>query len=120
MNTQKLQEIGLNKNEAEIYLNLISRGESSANEIIKSTGHHRNIVYDNLDKLIERGLVTYVFVGKKRIFRSTKATALVDMIQLKESLLQEQKEKASILTSEIQKMLRTGKSGFKTNIFLGV
>ena len=65
---QNLTKLGLNQNEAKVYLSLLKFGKSDAHQIIKDTKFHKSIVYDNLDKLINKGLVTYIIDGKKRIF----------------------------------------------------
>ena len=59
MNTSlihRLEDIGLSPNEATVYLALLEIGQTPAGGIIKKTGLHRSIVYETLDKLIERKL----------------------------------------------------------------
>ena len=53
MDPKKLEKLGLNRNEAEVYVDLLKLGQTSAGELIRRTGFHRNIVYDNLEKLID-------------------------------------------------------------------
>jgi len=54
----QLQKIGFSSNEAKVYLILAETGLTSTGPIIKKTGLHRNIVYETLDKLITRKLVS--------------------------------------------------------------
>ncbi|OGD65750.1 hypothetical protein A2215_04670 [Candidatus Berkelbacteria bacterium RIFOXYA2_FULL_43_10] len=51
-----LTELEFNEKEANVFLSLAKIGQTSAGEIIKSTGYHRNVVYTALDKLITRKL----------------------------------------------------------------
>lgn len=53
----KLVQIGLNEDEAQVYMSLIETGETSAGPVIKTTGLHRQIVYTTLERLEKRGLV---------------------------------------------------------------
>ncbi|HOX41564.1 MAG TPA: helix-turn-helix domain-containing protein [bacterium] len=60
MNTKilnKLQELNLSANESKVYLALLEIGQTSAGEIIRKTLLHRSVVYETLDKLIEKKLV---------------------------------------------------------------
>ena len=69
MEMKNLVDLGFNKNEAKVYLSLIRFGKVDAKQIIKDTKFHKNIVYDNLSKLIDRGLVSFIIEGKKKIFQ---------------------------------------------------
>ncbi len=53
----KLVQIGLNEDEAEVYMSLIETGETTAGPVIKKTGLHRQIIYTTLERLEKRGLV---------------------------------------------------------------
>src|SRR3989344_1182878 len=70
MNKEALLGVGLTEKESEVYLALIELGSSSAGQIIQKTGLHRAVVYDLLERLIEKGLVGNVFKGRhKNCFR---------------------------------------------------
>ncbi len=59
MNTKllgQLQDLHLPINEARVYLALAGLGESGTGEIIKKTGLHRSVVYESLDRLIDKKL----------------------------------------------------------------
>ncbi len=60
MNTSlldQLQELHIPLNESKVYLALTSLGGSPAGDIIKKTRLHRAVVYESLDRLIEKKLV---------------------------------------------------------------
>src|SRR3989338_647839 len=67
MEAKILTEIGLTQKESEVYLALVELGSSSASNIIQKTGFHRAVVYDLLERLIEKGLVGHVVKGKEGI-----------------------------------------------------
>ena len=83
MDAVDLERIGLNRNEAKVYLALIIRGQATASELVKAIGVHRNIVYDNLEKLIEKGLVSFIVDGAKRKFIAQDPAAIIDYLQSK-------------------------------------
>lgn len=55
---QQLNRIGFSDHEAKVYLALLGEGLSTAGVIIKKTSLHRNIVYETLDKLSAKRLVS--------------------------------------------------------------
>ena len=51
MEIEKLQKIGLNLNEAKIYLALLELGEAQAGKISKESQINRTTTYDGLERL---------------------------------------------------------------------
>jgi sugar-specific transcriptional regulator TrmB len=60
METEFLEEIGLTKNEIIIYLSLIKNGKISAGSISEKTSLHRGYVYDTLNRLSNKGIVSVI------------------------------------------------------------
>lgn len=52
-----LLELNIPLNEAKVYLALLETGQTSAGELIKRTQLHRSVVYESLDRLIDKKLV---------------------------------------------------------------
>ncbi len=67
----QLQQLNLSTNEANVYLALLSIGQTSAGEIIKKTVLHRSVVYETLDKLIGKKLVFKLQKGNIAHFQAT-------------------------------------------------
>jgi len=65
-----LQDFGLTENEAQIYLILLRLGSASASEITTKSKIHRINVYDILERLQEKGLVSFVMVGKRKHYEA--------------------------------------------------
>ena len=57
---EKIQEAGLTGNEARVYLELIKKGELTANQIARNISMDRTLTYTVLNHLIEKGQVSYV------------------------------------------------------------
>ena len=63
----KLQEFGLNEREARTYVSLLELGESTVLPLAQKAGLQRTYVYDILEGLIKKGLVThYEKRGRRR------------------------------------------------------
>src|SRR3990167_3843026 len=83
-----LQELGLSINESKVYEALLSLGSSSIEQMaIKSKVHRRNI-YDVLSKLLEKGLISEMFVHNRKEYRAIHPSRLLDLILEKENKLQ--------------------------------
>lgn len=63
-----LQNLGLKKNEATVYVNLLQLGKATAYEVAKQSGLKRPTVYVLLDELRIRGLVNKIPYPKKQVF----------------------------------------------------
>ena len=88
MDGRVLTEAGLTEKEAEVYLALVELGSSSATHVIQKTGLHRAVVYDLLERLIEKGLVGHVIQGRKRFFEATSPNRLMGILKEKEEKIQ--------------------------------
>lgn len=79
MDIQKeLQSLGFNKNEAEVYLTLYKKGSAKAGELIKLTKIHRNLVYQSLERLVEKGFAIQVIKGKIAQFEAVDPQRLLE------------------------------------------
>ena len=103
MELEELVKLGLNKNEARVYISLLKFKKSDANQIIKETKFHKNIVYDNLEKLIDKGLISFIKVDGKKTF-IIKNNALSNYIEEKEQEIKGKKNLAEKLDEEIKKL----------------
>lgn len=106
-----LESIGLQKNETLIYLDLIKNGGSSAHDIAGRTKIHRPNVYDNIDKLKKKSIITESVKNGKKIFYPVKPKNLINYLKEKqyelekaipemESLHNKPSEKRTITMSE--------------------
>ncbi len=84
---ESLVQFGLTKNEAKVYLALINLGSANAIEITKLSKVHRVNVYDVLERLREKGLISTIIQSNKRIFRPADPEQLLKLIKDKEELL---------------------------------
>ena len=82
--TTALEAIGFHKNESLIYMDLVKTGGSSAHDIARRTKIHRPNVYDTLDKLIKKGIVTQSMIENRKIFYPIKPKNLLIYLKQKE------------------------------------
>jgi sugar-specific transcriptional regulator TrmB len=120
MELTELIKLGFNKNEAKVYLVLIRFGKADAGLIIKETRFHKNIVYDNLEKLINKGLVSYIIENKRKVFQIASSNSLLDYFENEEKKLNEKKKQAEKISKEINKLAKQIPSTQEAKVFRGV
>ena len=81
---KKLEEAGLSKNEAKVYLTLLSMGSSTAGIIAEKSRVYRTNVYEALNRLIEKGLVSYIFKGHQKLFQAEDPNKILNILKEKE------------------------------------
>jgi len=79
-----LLDMGFRRNEAKVYINLLKNGLSTVSEISSSTSIHRTNIYDCLERLIERGLVNYIYKDGKKIYQTSNPNKFKDLLKEKE------------------------------------
>jgi len=117
MHEEILKEAGLSLNEAKVYEALLEIGESNVQAIsLKSKVHRRN-VYDSVNKLIEKGLASEVFVKGEKNFRATNPNKLLEVIKEKEekiiNALPEMQIKFKAKEEKAEAYFYKGTEGFK-------
>ncbi len=88
MHNQILQQIGLSKNEAQIYETLLREGESTVGMIANKSKVHRRNVYDAIKRLIEKGIVFEVLETKENRYQAVNPNKLSELLEEKQSALQ--------------------------------
>ena len=86
---ETLQELGLNKRESICYIALLELGSSKIGAIVKKTGIPSSKIYEILDKLIKRGLASYVKIGKIKHYQSSDPKTLLNYIDEKKKNIEE-------------------------------
>lgn len=86
---RKLQDIGLSKNESKIYLALTELGNSSVKQLSEITGIHRSNIYENLQKLAEKGLVSAIMRDGKKYYTPNRPDSLFNLLNHKRNVLQQ-------------------------------
>lgn len=81
----ELLALGLSKNEAKAYVALCKSGALNIRSLALETGTHRVLLYDILDKLINRGLARVLIKGGVKYFEPTNPEQLREIVKEKEA-----------------------------------
>jgi len=118
MDIEIIQEAGLSPTEAKVYLALIELGSALAGETTKKSGVNRTNVYDALERLIEKGLVSYVISANRKVFEPINPERLKELLVEKEkridSVMDELKMKYNSNEKKEEATIFRGKKGIKS------
>jgi HTH-type transcriptional regulator, sugar sensing transcriptional regulator len=91
----QLEQIGLTKSETKVYLSLLKIGASSTGPIIKASKTANSKVYEVLDKLIDKGLVSYYSKGGVNYYKASSPNRILDYLEEKKKEIEKQEKKVS-------------------------
>ena len=114
-----LEEIGLTKNEIKIYLALLKLGSTSTGAILKETRVHASKVYDGLERLANKGLVTHVIIANTKHFKAVNPERLIDFLEDKKKTIENQKNEIEKHLPELKAFQEIGADETEAEIFTG-
>ncbi len=118
MNIQFLEQAGLTATEAKIYIMLLESGSSLAGTISRNTGIHRRSVYDAIERLIEKGLVSYIKTNNRKYFEAAEPDRLLEIMKEKEAniktLIPELELKKKLSKDKKETLFYRGRLAMKT------
>jgi sugar-specific transcriptional regulator TrmB len=120
MNEKLLEDMGLTKGEIAVYLALLRIGETTTGRIVDEAGISSGKVYEILEKLTKKGLVSHLIKEKTKYFNAASPTRLLEYLHEKERDL---KHKESALQKEIPNLLRlqgTQRKKYEATMFTGI
>lgn len=118
MKQRVLEEMGLTPSEAKIYLILLEQGASLAGTISRNTGIHRRSVYDAIERLVQKGLVSYIKSNNRKYFDAVNPEHLIEIIHKREedikSVLPELKALQQMSEGKNETLFFRGKAALKS------
>ncbi len=108
-----LEKIGLAQNEIKVYLTLNDSGSLKAGRISKLAHIDRSSAYNALQMLLDKGLVSYVLIGKVKWFQATGPHRILEY-------LKEQQDDVMAVLPELQERHKRKKIEGQVRLFKGV
>ncbi len=81
---KSLEEVGFDEKEIQVYLSLLKIGETTATKISRETKIERTLVYYIVEKLINRGLVSFKLKNNVKYYSASNPEKILDEIREKE------------------------------------
>jgi len=93
-----LEQLGFSQTEISTYLHLLKQGSDYPSRISFVTGTNRTNVYESLDRLVRKGLVSFVTRNKVKWFEVNKSKMLL-------STVREREDELKVIKKELKKHL---------------
>jgi len=109
---ETLRDLGLTDIESKVYLTLLDEGPALAGRISRRSGIHRRMVYDACERLIKKGLVSYILKNNRRFFQAVSPERLLEITKEKEASV-------SDILPQLMLKFTTSREKQETNFYKG-
>ena len=123
MDTSSLREAGLTDGEIKVYLALLELGSSTTGPIVDKSGIARSIIYQILEKLMQKGIVSQVTKEQTKYFQAAEPSKLLDYIDEHEAAIQTNRRMVEKLLPQLDLLKKSAResevqlfSGFRGTI----
>jgi len=89
MDTSILEDLGLTQAEIKVYIALLELGSSTAGAILDKSSLQNSVVHRALNSLIEKGLISFILEGKRKVYQATNPENFHDFIESKKKRFDE-------------------------------
>ncbi len=104
MDPTQLTSLGLTSQQSSLYLKLLELGPSSVGNITKHLSIARISCYDTLNRLISRGLVSYINTRGAKLYQATPPQSLLDIAKEHQLAATQQTKTIEHLLPQLQKI----------------
>ncbi|MEI7890496.1 MAG: helix-turn-helix domain-containing protein [bacterium] len=101
---QELINIGINEKEAKIYLATLELGQSTVQQVAQKAAVNRATAYFIIDALMQRGLVSSFYKGKKQYFIAADPERLLEILEQEKESIEKKKENLKKLLPQLQSL----------------
>src|SRR3989344_934599 len=115
-----LQKAGFTQNEVKAYLALIKIGRVTSYTIVKEAKISSGKIYETLNKLIERGLVSYIIIKGKKYFEAAEPERLIDYMKKRELEIHEETKEIEGIIPELKLKKKIIEEKTKAEIYEGI
>lgn len=120
MDTKSLEKIGLTSGEIKVYLAMLQLGQSTAGPIVDESQVTRSKIYDILERLKNKGLVSYIIKNSTKYFSAASPTNLVGYLENKEDEIRYEKKSINALIPELLLHQKLSRNKRIAEIFIGI
>src|SRR3989338_7048759 len=117
MDTKILEDLGFTNAEIRVYITLLELGDSTAGPIIEKSGLQSSVVHATLNKLTDKGFISFIQEGQRRRYQAANPKHIVEFINHKkerfEELLPELMLKQQLAKEKPEVIIYRGIKGMK-------
>jgi len=120
MDTEVLRKIGLSESEIKVFLIVFQLGECTVRKIVDKVGKHRTNVYDTLEKLSNKGLISGATKNKIKHFYITNPYKLEEYFKEREKDFRKQEQSLRNFIVGLNKLSIKSKKKQNIEVFQGI
>ncbi|MFH1589580.1 MAG: helix-turn-helix domain-containing protein [archaeon] len=120
MDAKILEEIGLTKSETNVYLALLELGSTTTGKIVDKSHASSSKIYEILDKLMQKGLVSFIIKSNIKYFEAAPPERIMDYLEEKEKQFQKQKQSIKSILPELHMKRELSKYKSEATVYKGV
>ncbi|MDD9953584.1 MAG: hypothetical protein OXR66_04560 [Candidatus Woesearchaeota archaeon] len=113
-----LKNAGLTEGETKVYLALLELGSSTTGPIIEKSGIARSIVYQILEKLMQKGIVSYITKEKTKYYQAAEPHKILEYIDERKERLEKNRKEVETLLPQLM-LLQESAPESEVKIFQG-
>ena len=115
----RLQELGLTEGESKVYVALLGLGPSTVGPIVKRSGVAYSNIYEILNRLSDKGLVSFILKEKTKYFQAEDPVRINDYLDKKEEDLQKSRDSFEDLFPKLEKLNKFSGQKEEAEMFVG-
>ncbi len=119
MHEELLKEIGLTNGETKVYLSLIKLGENTVGPIAKDADVSLSKIYEILENLIKKGLVSYIVKNNTKHFLATEPERIIDYLETKKKEIDKSEEEIKRILPSLKLQKEDKDKKTKATLFEG-
>jgi len=115
-----LQQIGLTEGEIQVYEALVELGLSSTGKITKKANIASSKVYEVLQRLMNKGLVSYIVKNGVRYYDATPPERIIDFLEEKKENIDNAQKEIKKIIPEIKLKRKSAEEKNQTIVYTGI
>ncbi len=120
MEKKYLQELGFTAGEEKVYLALLRLGPSNSGPIAKEAGVSRSKLYEILEKMARKGIVSHHKKNNVSCFSAAHPTRILDLLEQKKEQVEQQKATFQKILPYFEKIIRQQDIKQEAQVFEGM
>jgi predicted transcriptional regulator len=119
MDLDFLKSLNLPPAELNVYKSLLQFGQSGVAQLLKKTGIERRYIYDLLNKLIEKGLASYIEENHRKKYQATHPQKIMSYIDDKKKILSDIEKEIEPHMEELTELFNNPKTQVTAQVYRG-
>lgn len=118
MYQKEFENIGLTKGESKVYSYLLKTGEKTTGPIVKNSKVAYSKVYQILERLMQKGLISFIIKNKTKHYKALQPSRLTEYIQNEKIQIQNKERLLAGLLPKLEGLKED--SGSSAEVYIGI